>query len=352
MEQVKDLGTQVVLSNTYHLYLEPGHKTIKKCGGLAKFMNWRGPTMTDSGGFQAFSLGAAFDQNISKISRNKKNSETQLSQTSRENKQGSLAKVVEKGVEFRSYLDGSRHFFTPEKVIDIEHDIGADIIFVLDECTSPTAPRDYQIEALDRTHKWAKRSLSHHKKKKSDQALFGIVQGGPFEGLRKQSARTISALDFDGFGIGGSFSEKDMYSAVEWVNTILPDEKPRHLLGIGEPRDLFGAIENGADLFDCVAPTRMARHATLYTPSGKINILNKKYRGKTGAIDQFCKCYTCKNFTTAYVAHLYRSKEIFAATLGSIHNLYFIINLVKEIRLSILDGKFMQYKSAFLRQYR
>lgn len=349
-EQVKDLGAQVVLANTYHLYLQPGDELVKKAGGLHKFMNWNGPTMTDSGGFQVFSLGEAFGDSVSKIA--KKIEEKSLGASSAKSLSGRLMEIDEEGVNFRSHIDGSKHRFTPEKSIEIQHNIGADMIFAFDECTSPNASYEYQREALDRTHRWAKRSLDQHKKLGIDkQSLFGIVQGGRFEDLRKDSAQVISQMDFDGFGIGGSFDKEDMNTAVGWVNQILPKEKPRHLLGIGEPEDLFGGIQNGVDLFDCVSPTRMGRNGTLHTENGRININNSKFQSDFGPIDENCGCYVCRNYSRAYLAHLFRAKEMLAGTLASIHNLYFITNLVGRIRQSILDEKFFEFKESFLRRY-
>ena len=348
-EQVASLGAEAVLANTYHLYLEPGEKIMKDGGGLHKFMNWHGPTFTDSGGFQAFSLGAAFNNKASKIAdRATVTAEVDETVTSHE----ALAKVDEDGVTFKSIIDGSSHRFTPERSMEIQHAIDADIIFAFDECTSPHASYEYQKEAMARTHRWAQRSLDHHKKVgPKDQALFGIVQGGRHEDLRKESAETIGAMDFDGFGIGGSFDKEDIYTAVGWVNDNLPKGKPRHLLGIGEPEDLFGGVENGVDTFDCVAPTRIARNGSLYTRKGKINILNAKYREDVGKIDPACGCSMCRDYTPAYLAHLFRAKEMQAATLASIHNLYFIVNLVKEIRASIIDGSFFEFKERFLKEY-
>jgi len=354
-EQIKDCGAQVVLANTYHLYLEPGDERVKKFGGLHKFMNWQGPLMTDSGGFQVFSLGAAYGKQISKIAK------TPLLMLgegkgvrSEEEIAGSLAKIGQDGVSFRSHHDGSLHYITPEKSIEIQHNLGADIIFAFDECTSPNEDYRYQEEALERTHRWAKRSLEFHKSKDNSktQALFGIVQGGREKGLRKRSAEFMKSLDFEGFGIGGSFAKEDMETAVKWVNEILPKEKPRHLLGIGEPEDLFMGVENGVDLFDCVAPTRNGRGGTLYTSRGKINIRNAEFREDTGSVDGDCGCYTCKNFSRAYLCHLYRSHEMLGGTLGSIHNLYFIINLVKKMREAILDNSFTLFKIKFLSKYR
>jgi queuine tRNA-ribosyltransferase len=352
-EQVKDLGSQVVLANTYHLYLQPGDEIIKKAGGLGKFMNWHCPTMTDSGGFQAFSLGAAYGEHVSKIASGQSEISRCGAENGGTNSDCALAKIDEDGVVFRSHIDGSEHRFTPEKSIQIQHNIGADMIFAFDECTSPQASFEYQKEAMDRTHRWAKRSLDEHKKlnKEDKISLLGIVQGGRFEDLRKESAEYISKLDFDGFGIGGSFNKEDMNTAVGWVNKILPEDKPRHLLGIGEPMDLFGGIENGVDLFDCVAPTRIARNGTLHTKNGKINILNAKFKEDFEPIENDCECYTCKNYTKSYLAHLFRAKEILVNTLATIHNLYFINKLVADIRQSILDEKFEEFKKQFLEKY-
>ncbi|MBU4535187.1 MAG: tRNA guanosine(34) transglycosylase Tgt [Euryarchaeota archaeon] len=317
-EQLKELGSQVVLANTYHLYLHPGDELIKKAGGFPNFMNWNGPTMTDSGGFQVFSLGDAWGTSVTKIAKTPINEEVLGNPVA---KSGSLVKIDEDGVDFRSFSDGSKHRFTPEKSMEIQHNLGADIIFAFDECTSPQANFDYQKEAMERTHRWAERSLNHHKKlgiseaTGKPQALFGIVQGGRFEDLRKESARVISGMDFDGFGIGGSFDKEDMDTAVGWVNGVLPENKPRHLLGIGEPEDLFGGIENGVDLFDCVGPTRIGRNGTLHTQDGKINILNAKYREDFSKIDEDCDCYVCQNYTKAYLSHLFRSKEMLGGTL-------------------------------------
>jgi queuine tRNA-ribosyltransferase len=351
-EQIKETGAQVVLANTYHLYLEPGDERIKKFGGLQKFMNWHGPTMTDSGGFQVFSLGAAYGKELSKVVSITDPSQL-LAERSGEGEMPRLANIGQDGVSFRSHHDGSLHYITPEKSIDIQHNIGADIIFAFDECTSPTETYQYQEEALERTHRWAKRSLDYHKSKPNaeTQALFGIVQGGREEDLRKRSAEYIGSLDFDGFGIGGSFAKEDMETAVRWVNEILPKDKPRHLLGIGEVEDLFMGVENGVDLFDCVAPTRNGRGGTLYTSSGKVNIRNAQFREDLGPLDEECGCSVCKNYSRAYLCHLYRSHEMLGGTLGSIHNLYFIINLVKRMREHILKGTFPEFKKGYLAKY-
>jgi queuine tRNA-ribosyltransferase len=363
-EQVENLGAEVTLANTYHLYLEPGDERIRRLGGLHKFMNWSKPTMTDSGGFQVFSLGAAYGKELSKVVA-KSNPSELIPERSLDSEVPRLAEIGQDGVSFRSHHDGNLHYLTPEKSIEIQHNLGADIIFAFDECTSPNENLRYQEEALERTHRWAKRSLDRHKELESSknssaldevemtlpQALFGIVQGGREESLRKRSAEYIGSLDFDGFGIGGSFAKEDMETAVRWVNEILPADKPRHLLGIGEPEDLFMGVENGVDLFDCVAPTRNGRGGTLYTAQGKINIRNAEFREDAGPVDPECGCDVCKNYSRAYICHLYRAHEMLGGTLGSMHNLYFIINLVKRMRRSILDDNFQEFKKDFLTKY-
>ncbi len=385
--QIKEAGTQVVLGNTYHLYLQPGDETVRDAGGIGKFMNWPGPTMTDSGGFQVFSLGAAYGKDISKVLKITDPS-LMIPERFDDSDAPRLAKIGNDGVSFKSHLDGSMHYITPERSIEIQHNLGADIIFAFDECTSPAEDFKYQEEALERTHAWAKRSLAEHQKLEEEknnafrrshsvlegqdltgrsedsfkhyffpQALFGIVQGGREEVLRKKSAQIIADMNidgkyFDGFGIGGSFAKEDMETAVKWVNEVLPEEKPRHLLGIGEPEDLFMGIENGVDLFDCVLPTRLGRNGTLYTSSGKISITNTKFRNDFTPIEIGCGCYSCANYTRAYIAHLFHGKEMLAGTLSSLHNMYFIVNLVDKIRQSILDGNFHEFKEAFLQKYK
>lgn len=365
-EMIRDLGAQVVLANTYHLYLEPGDEIVRSAGGFGKFMNWHGPTMTDSGGFQVFSLGAAFGTKVGKLSKVTHEEIVGGDEIEGGDVAGKLAKIDEDGVTFKSYKDGSEHRFTPERSMEIQHNLGADMIFAFDECTSPSAPYEYQKEAMERTHRWAKRSLDAHKhletKRPSNsnldvsfpswpQALLGVVQGGRHQDLREESARVLGAMDFDGYGIGGSFDKDDMGTAVGWVNAILPEDKPRHLLGIGEPEDLFGAVENGCDLFDCVAPTRTGRNGTLHTRDGKINMRNSKFVRDFTPIDSECDCYTCKNYTRAYIAHLFRSDEMLAATLASIHNLRFLVSLVDQMREAILNETFDTLKTNFLGRY-
>ena len=369
-EQVNNADVQVVLANTYHLYLEPGDELVHKAGGLHDFMNWHGPIMTDSGGFQVFSLGAAYGKELSKVVSVTDPSLMIPERSSADDGVPRLATIGNDGVSFRSHLDGSLHYITPEKSIEIQHNLGADIIFAFDECTSPTENDIYQEEALSRTHAWAKRSLEKHielEKEKIQshigsgtgefpQALFGIVQGGRSEELRKKSAKAIAEMSidgvhFDGFGIGGSFAKEDMSSAVIWVNEELPEDKPRHLLGIGEPEDLFMGVENGVDLFDCVGPTRIARNGTLFTKNGKINITNAKFKDDFSPIENGCDCYTCNNYTKAYISHLFRAKEMQAATLATIHNIYFINKLVADMRQAIIDNQFFEFKEEFLKTY-
>jgi queuine tRNA-ribosyltransferase len=350
-EQVRSLGAQVVLANTYHLYLQPGDERV----ALSKYMHWDGPTITDSGGFQVFSLGAAFGKGgVTKVAKGEDAAMPEHSFESDNMQHAKLATITEEGVMFSSHLDGTKHLFTPERSMEIQWNLGADIIFAFDECTSPKASEAYQREALDRTYRWAQRSIARHEAldPENTQALFGVIQGGQVQELRELAARTIGGLEkFDGFGIGGSFTKEDMYTAVSWVNALLPKEKPRHLLGIGEPEDIFGGVENGCDTFDCVAPTRIARTGSLYTKEGKVNITNEKYADDQSPIEVDCICYACTNYTRAYISHLFRAKEMLAATLASIHNLHFIVTLVDDIRASIHDGSYADFKESFLRTY-
>jgi queuine tRNA-ribosyltransferase len=366
VEQVREAGLQIVLGNTYHLFLEPGEEIVREAGGLGAFMNWSGPTMTDSGGFQVFSLGAAFGEHVSKLAEAPEERGQGLAVYDEHIKgqHGKLAAVDEEGVTFTSHVDGSMHRFTPERSIEIQHKLGADIIFAFDECTSPLASMKYQEEALDRTHRWAKRSLAHHREQQKEaglpaeaptalrQALYGIVQGGRHEELRRKSARMVGNMEFDGFGIGGSYVKEDLDTAVGWVCEELPPERPRHLLGIGEPEDLVRGVGKGVDLFDCVAPTRLGRNGTIYTHRGKIHLRNQQYTRDFGKPDEACACYTCTHYTRAYLSHLFRSREMLAATLASLHNLFFITRLVNDLRGAILDGNYESFAEAFLKTYR
>jgi queuine tRNA-ribosyltransferase len=344
------LGAEVVLANTYHLYLQPGEKIVKDAGGLGKFMGWKGPTMTDSGGFQVFSLGAAFGKTISKFTKEDAPLEEAVAVYDEDvaSQHGQLAIIDDEGVSFTSHLDGSLHRFTPERSVEIQHALGADIFFVFDECTSPTEPYEYQREAMERTHRWAERSLKTHRQNieaNKQQALFGIVQGGRHEDLRRESAREIASLGFDGIGIGGSFSKEDMRGALAAAVGELPEDLPRHFLGIGEPGDILEGIANGMDLFDCVAPTRLGRHGSIYTKHGLIHLKNEKYRTNFTPISEG------SDFTLAYVSHLLRSGEILGAVIASMHNVKFILDLVVGARQAILDGRFDEYRAEFLANY-
>lgn len=345
-EMIAAAGAQVVLSNTYHLYLEPGEKLVENSGGLAKFMNWGGPTMTDSGGFQAFSLGAGFGKLGGKVSKSKVPPATTTPKS--EEATIPLAVVTEEGVRFRSHRDGSEHFFTPEKSIEVQHALGADIIVAFDECTSPDASDEYQKEALERTHRWAKRSLAHHQSLGGPQQLLGVVQGGRVKELRQESARIIGEMPFDGFGIGGSFSKEDIATAVGWVNALLPEDKPRHLLGIGEPEDIIRAVGEGCDLFDCVTPTRHGRNGTLYTQTGKVSLKSPRYRNEKSPLEEDCDCYTCTHYSAAYVAHLFHAHEMLGGTLASIHNLRFLTRLTEGLRAAILEGTLQEHTNHLL----
>ncbi len=353
--EIKATGAEVVLANTYHLHLRPGSEVVKGAGGLHKFMGWDGPMITDSGGFQVFSLGVAMGKGISKITSH---TCPPLPEASGEGRRddaelASIVKITDDGVHFKSYIDGAELYLTPERSIEIQHNLGADIIIAFDECTSPHASYEYQQEAMTRTEAWAKRCVEYHKSKDENerQGLFGVVQGGKFEDLRRLAAKQISALPFDGFAIGGSFSKEDIGTAVRWVCEELPEDKPRHLLGIGEPRDIFEGVESGCDTFDCVAPTRNARNGSLMTGNGSINIGNSAFRTDFTPLEDGCECYTCQHFTKAYLSHLFHSKEILANTLATIHNVCFIVSLVKKIRTSLLDGTYDEFKRGFIDSY-
>lgn len=381
VEDIKKIGGQAVLANTYHLYLQPGSEIVKNHGGFGRMMNWTHdiknengeiekrnlPTVTDSGGFQVFSLGAAFDTGVSKIatsaelSAKQKQSTDELGVVKIKSTKNQMAKIDEEGVTFKSFIDGSYHRFTPETSMQIQHDLGADIFFAFDECTSPLASREYQISAMERTHRWAKRCIDEHKRlgvseaTGEQQALFAVVQGGAFEDLRKESAKvlgemSVDGVEFDGFGIGGSFTKEDMGKTVKSATENLPENKPRHLLGIGEPIDFFLGIEYGIDTFDCVSPTRIARHGQLHSPDGKINITNAKYKTDMSRVsdDPNSPAYP---YTKSYLCHLFRAEEMLAATIASAHNLYFLIKLVENIRESILEDNFMNYKNSFCNRY-
>jgi queuine tRNA-ribosyltransferase len=346
MPELAPIRPEGLLANAYHLYLDPGHELVAKAGGVAKYMGWNGPTMTDSGGFQVFSLGSAFGNSVSKIAK-------AGAPVAEIKNAGAFVKIDEEGVDFTSHRDGSKHRFTPERSMEIQRAIGADIIVAFDECTSPTEKEEYQKAAMDRTHRWAKRCVEAHAKggTKGKQALYGVVQGGQYKHLREESARTLGAMDFEGYAIGGSFTKEDIATAVGWVDAILPEDKPRHLLGIGEPEDIFLGVEQGIDTFDCVIPTRMGRHGQVFTKTGKKNLNNSKFRELLEPIEKDCGCYTCSFATTAYLSHLFRTGESLAGTLASIHNIHFLVSLVRNIRTALLNDTFVEYKKDFLRVY-
>lgn len=316
-----EAGAELILANTYHLYLRPGHALIERMGGLHSFMRWDGPILTDSGGYQVFSL-----------------SDTR--------------KLGEDGVIFRSHIDGSSHHFTPEKVMEIEQALGPDIAMVLDECPPPL-DRRYNEEALARTHRWAERCKDVHTRR--DQALFGIVQGGVFDDLRLQSAEFLRRLDFPGYAIGGlavGETKEQMYATLDVTCPAMPTEKPRYLMGVGAPEDIVEAVARGVDLFDCVLPTRIARNGQLLTPDGRMNMRNAQYAEDPRPVQADCTCYTCRTFSRAYLRHLYKAGEISALRLGTIHNVHFMLELMRQIRTAIEEGRFETFRAQFLQRYR
>lgn len=350
-ETVRSLGAQAVLANAYHLYLQPGPDIVDAAGGLGAFMNWPGPTFTDSGGFQVMSLGVGFKKVLAMDT-----TRVQTDDIIAEGKER-LAHVDDDGVTFRSHLDGSRHRLTPEMSIGIQHQLGADIIFAFDELTTLVNTRGYQERSVQRTHEWAVRCLAEHRRlreersHKPSQALFGVVQGAQYEDLRRQAARGLAGLGFDGFGIGGALEKQNLATIVGWVTDELPEDKPRHLLGISEPDDLFAAVAAGADTFDCVSPSRVARNAAVYSATGRYNITGSRYRRDFTPIDGECDCYTCAHYTRAYIHHLFKAKEMLASTLCTIHNERFVVRLVESIRAAILAGEFDELREHVLGRY-
>lgn len=320
-EQLKAMGSQVILSNTYHLWLRPGSDVIRMAGGLHQFMNYDRPILTDSGGFQVFSLGKT-------------------------------RKIEEKGVTFKSIIDGSKLFLSPEKSIQIQEDLGADIIMSFDECAPYPASREYMEKSVDRTLRWAKRGKEAHKRE--DQALFGIVQGGEYPDLREKAAKELVAMDFPGYAIGGTSvgePKEIMYRMIEDSVKWLPEDKPRYLMGVGNPIDLIEAAIRGIDMYDCVLPTRVARHGALMTHHGRMNINNQKYKYDFRPVDDMCHCYTCTNYSRAYLRHLHKSDEIFGKSLLSIHNVAFLLDLAKDIRTAIQEDRLADFKEEFLDLY-
>lgn len=360
-EAMKELGAQAILANAYHLYLQPGADIVEEAGGLGAFMNWPGPTFTDSGGFQVLSLGAGFRKVLAMDTER-----IQADDIIAEGKER-LARVDDDGVTFTSHLDGSTHRFTPEVSIGIQHQLGADIIFAFDELTTLVNTRGYQEESVQRTHRWAVRCLAEHHRltdanpDRRPQALFGVVQGAQYEDLRRDAARGLASigrgngpaegLSFDGYGIGGALEKQNLATIVGWVSSELPADKPRHLLGISEPDDLFDAVAAGADTFDCVSPSRVARNAAVYSAAGRYNITGARYRRDFTPIDDECDCYTCAHYSRAYLHHLFKAKEILASTLCTIHNERFVIRLVDQIRAAIRTGEFDELRAHVLGRY-
>ncbi|MCI6272068.1 MAG: tRNA guanosine(34) transglycosylase Tgt [Erysipelotrichaceae bacterium] len=313
-EEIKEIGSGIILSNTYHLWLRPGADIVEKAGGVQKFMNYNGPMLTDSGGFQVFSLSKH-------------------------------RKIEEEGVTFRSHLNGDKLFLSPEKSIQLQNQIGADIIMSFDECIPYPAEYKYAKNSVERTIRWAKRGKDAHKR--DDQALFGIVQGGEYEDLREHCAKSLVEMDFDGYSIGGTSVGEDketMYKMIDLSIKHLPENKPRYLMGVGAVNDLLEGVERGVDMFDCVLPTRIARHGTLMTSNGRINIKKAIYKEDFSPLDEKCDCYTCRNFTKAYLNHLFRSNEGLGDRLCSIHNLRYLLNLMEGIRKSIKEDRFKEFK--------
>lgn len=351
-ESMKDLGAQALLANAYHLYLQPGADIVDEAGGVAQFMNWQGPTFTDSGGFQVLSLGVGFKKVLAM-----QTDTVQRDDVIADHKQR-LAHVDDDGVTFKSHLDGSKHRFTPEFSMQVQHQLGADIMFAFDECTTLLNTREYQEMSLERTRLWALRCIDEHKKlteersHKPYQALFGVIQGAQYEDLRRKAARDLGAMDFDGYGIGGALDKNTLATIVRWVSEELPQDRPRHLLGIGEPEDFFPGVESGADTFDCVAASRAGRNGAVYSSDGRFNILNAKYRRSFVPLVEDCDCYTCTHYTQAYIHHLVRAKELLANTLVTIHNEHYVVNLVRKIREHMEAGTYYDFKSEFLGRFR
>ncbi len=321
-EDLYEIGADIILSNTYHLYLRPGAELIEKAGGLHGFMNWKRGILTDSGGFQVFSLSK-------------------------------LRQITDEGVYFNSHIDGSRHFLTPEKVMEIEQKLGADIAMCFDECAPYPCSYEEAEKAVERTTLWAQRCKDTHNR--TDQALFGIVQGNIFPDLREKSARDLTALDFHGYGIGGlSVGEPktDMYSMLDLMDKILPWEKPRYLMGVGAPEDLLEGVRRGVDMFDCVLPTRLARHGSAYTHEGRITVRNASYAEDFKPLDSTCDCWVCRNYSRAYIRHLIKAGEILAHRLLSYHNVYFLAKMMEKMRIAIKEDRFLEYYHEFLAKYK
>jgi queuine tRNA-ribosyltransferase len=348
-DDLNELRAQILICNTYHLMLQPNADVIFELGGLNKFMNWDKPLVTDSGGFQAFSLGLGKEHAVGKIFFPDEGHSVSKTRGK------SIAHLNDKGIRFRSIYDNSRQFLNPERSIRVQEKLDADMILVLDECTSPLSSKQYTAKSLERTHKWAKQCLEIHK---TNQAIIGIIQGGHWQDLREKSARYIASLDFDSYAIGGSLgkSKKDMHNVLDWVISHLPENKTRHLLGIGVVEDIFESVERGVDLFDCVSPTRIARSgfAHIRPPNGtkrnkyRIKLSSIKYRTDKKPLDPNCKCKICNNYSRAYIHHLLKTEELLGFNLISFHNVYFMIQLMKEIRDAIDTGVYQKIKKEWL----
>jgi queuine tRNA-ribosyltransferase len=359
-QDLYELDVQLIICNTYHLALRPGAEQIAQLGGLHAFMHWQRPIATDSGGFQVFSLGAAIRDGVGKIADifpDEARDEVEI-----KGERTPLCKIDDDGVTFNSHLDGSMIRLTPERSIQIQHQLGADFILAFDECTSPLDTYEYTREALGRTHRWAERCLEQHAQTKRDyQNLFGIVQGGAYRDLREESARVIGGLPFDGLAIGGSLgkSKNDMHAILEWTIPLLPDDKPRHLLGIGELEDIVNGVERGIDLFDCAAPTRWARNGALIVSreiaqrdaikNNRLTIANARYALDTAPIDSTCACFTCKNYSRAYLHHLHRTKELSYYRLATIHNLHFMLTFMRNVRAAIQKNRWKEFRDEHLK---
>lgn len=356
-EMIANIGAQAVLANAYHLYLQPGSDIVDEAGGLGRFMNWPGPTFTDSGGFQVLSLGSGFKKVLSQEFSGSSHADGAVAQSKER-----LADVDDDGVWFRSHLDGKRHRFTPEVSMRIQHELGADVIFAFDELTTLLNSRAYQEEALERTRRWARRCLVAHqaltaeREHKPYQQLFGVIQGAQYEDLRRKAARDLGSMEvdgvgFDGFGIGGALEKENLGAIVGWVTQELPENRARHLLGISEPDDFFAAIEAGADTFDCVNPSRVARNAAIYSPDGRFNLTRAQFKRDYGPLVPGCACYTCTHYSRAYLHHLYKAKEMLFSTLATIHNEYFTVHLVDGIRAAIEEGRYAEFKEETLGRF-
>ncbi|OFT93680.1 tRNA-guanine(34) transglycosylase [Brevibacterium sp. HMSC22B09] len=362
-EEMRELGAQALLANAYHLYLQPGADLVDEAGGLAAFMNWHGPTFTDSGGFQVMSLGSGFKKVISmEAAADKAGFDDDATAAGKER----LSFVDDDGVNFKSHLDGSLHRFTPEISMRVQHQLGADIMFAFDELTTLMNSRAYQEESLERTRLWAIRCIEEHKKLTAErsapgfaglpggkpyQALFGVIQGAQYEDLRRKACRDLGAMDFDGYGIGGALEKESLGTIVGWCNDELPEDRPRHLLGISEPNDMFTAVRAGADTFDCVQPSRVARNGAVYTAYGRYNVNNAASERNWDPIEPGCECYTCQNYSRAYLRHLFKAKEMLFSTLCTIHNEHYTVRLVEKMREAIADGTFDEYEEETLGRF-